>query len=162
MLYFGVMSDASLQPLQFDLETVREVAQLLRENELGEICLETTTEGAPAARLRMRRAAAPIAASRPPQEHPASTPDPGEDTEIGPILPATFTITSMAVGVFREAKVPLRIGDEIKARQVVGCVESLRVPNEIVAPIAGRVLEISTQDGQGIEYGQTLFVIEEI
>lgn len=151
--------------LQFDLDTVRQVAALLRESELGEICIETTSEDSPRARLLLRRApsvplalapgALPIAAA--PVEASAA----GEDGE-GASTPQvkTVSITSMAVGVFRPAKVPVQAGDEISIKQVVGIVESMRVPNEIVSTVAGRVLELGAQDGQGVEYGQTLFVIE--
>lgn len=157
--------------LSFDIESIREIAQLLRDGDLGEICLETTSTdeatGITPARLRLKRpiapqivvaAPAPAAASEPSTPPPASTESGGE----APRIPATFEINSHAVGVFREAKIPLKVGDEVKVRQVLGSVESLRVPNEIVAPSAGRILDISTQDGQGVEYGQTLFVLEEI
>ncbi len=153
--------------LQFDIDSIREIAQLLRESELGEICLETTDENDAPARLRLKRAGVTIQAA-PPAPAPvpvASAPAsagvaeeavPGESGG-----PASFEITSHAVGVFRDAKVPVQVGDVVKPRQVLGSVESLRVPNEIVAPSAGKVLAVSAQHGQGIEYGQTLFVIQE-
>jgi biotin carboxyl carrier protein len=37
----------------------------------------------------------------------------------------------------------------------------MRVPNEVVAPVAGQIREVRAGDGQGIEYGQVLFIIEE-
>ena len=152
--------------LQFDLDSIREIAQLLRESELGEICLETTGEDEPATRLCLRRASAPAAmpviaqvAAAPiaDQSTPASE-TAAEEADSGP---KTTDVNSLSVGVFRAAKVPVNVGDLVQAKQVLGNVESLRVPNEIAAPVAGRVLEISTSEGQGVEYGQTLFVIEE-
>jgi acetyl-CoA carboxylase biotin carboxyl carrier protein len=157
-----------LPALQFDLETVRQVAALLRDSELGEICIETTSEDAPPARLLLRRAAStPLAyapAMAPPDtaalldERHAS--DASEDAST-PSVPTT-NITAPSVGVFRPAAVAVKAGDEIKAGQVLGVVESLRVPNDIVATVGGRVRELGAQDGQGVEYGQVLFVIEEI
>ena len=151
--------------LQFDLDSIREIAQLLRESEMGEICLETTDENAPSARLCLRRATAsapaaapvyaPIAVAQP------STPASAIEAEETPDGPKKVQVNSLSVGVFRVAKVPVNIGELVKAKQVLGNVESLRVPNEIAAPVAGRILEISTSEGQGVEYGQTLFVIEE-
>ena len=156
----------------FDLDSIRDIAALLRESELGEICLETTDENNAPARLRLKRAApAPVFAmpTAPQTESLAqagSTPDvKTEDAtagEIASVETPTFEITSHAVGVFREAKIPVIAGDLIKARQVLGSVESLRVPNEIAAPSAGRLVEIVVRDGQGVEFGQTLFVIEEV
>jgi biotin carboxyl carrier protein len=163
------MNNASFPP--FDLDSIREIATLLRESELGEICLEITGENNAPARLRLKRAApAPVATmlTAPPMESAApagSTPDTEQgatDGSIGASETPTFKITSHAVGVFREAKIPVITGDLIKARQVLGSVESLRVPNEIAAPSAGRIAEITARDGQGVEFGQTLFVIEEV
>ncbi len=150
--------------LQFDLDSIREIAQLLRESELGEICLETTGEDAPATRLCLRRATA-LAPIAPPVYAPiaaeSSTPASAIESEEVPSGPKTVEVNSLSVGVFRPAKVPVNAGDLVKARQVLGNVESLRVPTEIVASVEGRILEISTSEGQGVEYGQTLFVIEE-
>jgi len=150
--------------LQFDLDSIREIAQLLRESELGEICLETTGEDGPNSRLCLRRAAPPIPVSAPiyapavEPSTPLATSSESEDLADGP---KKVNVNSLFVGVFRAAKVAVNVGDLVKARQVLGSVESLRVPNEIAAPSAGRILEISTSEGQGVEYGQTLFVIEE-
>ena len=150
--------------LQFDIDSIRDIAKLLRESELGEICLETTDENDAPARLRLKRAGAPapvqVAASAPPPQAAIQSPAPAptDEQDSGP---ASFEITSHAVGVFRDAKVPVQVGDEVKPRQVLGSVESLRVPNEVVAPSAGKVLAVSVQHGQGVEYGQTLFVIQE-
>jgi len=148
--------------LQFDLDSIREIAQLLHESELGEICLETTGDDENATRLCLRRAPAtpvlpaPIAAAV-----SQSTPALESSDEELPVGPKKMDVNSLFVGVFRAAKVAVNIGDLVKARQVLGSVESLRVPNEVAAPINGRILEISTSEGQGVEYGQTLFVIEE-
>lgn len=156
--------------IKFDLDSIREIAQLLRESELGEICLEFTAEDQPKQRLRLRRAAttpAPVYYAAPELAAPPLS-DGGTNTSVAEpeaaesTGPTTFDITSLAVGVFREAKVTVQVGDEVKARQVLGNVESLRVPNEIVTPSAGRIVEILASEGQGIEYGQTLFVLEEI
>lgn len=150
--------------LQFDIDSIRDIAKLLRESELGEICLETTDDNDAPARLRLKRAGAPapvpVAAPAPPPQGAAQSPAPAptDEQDNGP---ASFEITSHAVGVFRDAKVPVQVGDEVKPRQVLGSVESLRVPNEVVAPSAGKVLAVSVQHGQGVEYGQTLFVIQE-
>lgn len=150
--------------LQFDIDSIREIAQLLRESELGEICLETTDENNAPSRLRVKRACAPIQVAAPPVP-PASAIADTSDTPAGAAnesgASGSFEITAHAVGVFRDAKTPVQVGDAVKARQVLGSVESLRVPNEIVAPSAGKVLAVSAQHGQGVEFGQTLFVIQE-
>jgi biotin carboxyl carrier protein len=165
------MSEASLpqqtQPLNFDLDTVREVAALLRESELGEICIETTNEDAPPARLLLRRAVstpAPVPTPIPVSAENTGAAQASAEAAASTSAPSgapTAKITSPAVGVFRPAKAPVKAGDVVKAGQTIGCVESMRVPNEIPTPVAGQVLEVCAGDGQGVEYGQVLFVIEE-
>lgn len=174
--------------LQFDIESIREIARLVRESELGEICLETTDENEAPARLKLKRtpppqavfiteASAPAPAQTPgsdsssaatsaPQGADKSTSDaqqPVEGSESTSTTESTptFEITAHVVGVFRHAPVPVEVGDELQVRQILGSVESLRVPNEIVASSAGRVVEILVTEGQGVEYGQPLFIIEE-
>lgn len=167
MLYCLAMSEAPLSregaSLTFDLDTVREVAALLRESQLGEICIETTSEDAPAARLMLRRAALLVPAavdaeapSTPRGQGDALTPESDSTPTV-----TTTEVTSPAVGIFHPAKTPVAEGETIKAGQVIGVVESMRVPNEVTAPKAGRIRDIRVGDGQGVEFGQVLFVIEE-
>lgn len=146
--------------MQFPLDTVREVAQLLSETGLSEISLQSTGEG-PVSRLTLRRAApaivvAPVGAATPAVSEDAATETPGE-TPAGPQL---LHITATAVGVFRAAKPPLEIGDEVKRKQLVGVVEALKVPIELYAPENARVVEVLVTEGQGVEWGQTLLILE--
>jgi oxaloacetate decarboxylase alpha subunit len=151
--------------LNFDLDTVREVAQILRESEMAEICIETTGDDETPARLLLRRGqststhAAPV--FYPAAEAIAATgaEDSGEAEEPSVKL---LHITATAVGVFHPApKGVVKEGDTVKARQVLGIVESLRVPNEITCPVGGRVHAVLAAEGQGVEFGQLLFEIEE-
>jgi biotin carboxyl carrier protein len=157
--------------MNFDLDTVREVAQILRDSELAEICIETTDEDAPPARLLLRRAA-----NAPHASYPAPTAQSVTEAAAAALAESTLQeeaaaaaeaarvlqIVSPAVGIFRPApKGGVREGDVVKARQVVGIVESLRVPNEVTCPIDGTVRAVRALDGQGVEFGQLLFEIEE-
>lgn len=147
--------------MQFPVETVREVAQILNQSGLGEISLET----APGVRLSVKRAvyAAPIAA--PP------TPAQIEEQEVAhelaiaeeaqAVADARIEILSPAVGVFRAAKVPLiEIGAEVSKKALLGAVETLNIPTELYAAQAARVVEVLVADGQGVEWGQPLLVLE--
>lgn len=170
-------------PLQFDIDSIREIARLVRESELGEICLETTDENEAPARLKIKRAAPPpMMFAPPPSAAPVetavsggpssttststqgdeSTSDAEQDSSTTDDAPPVFEIHAHVVGVFRNAPVPVEVGNELQVRQILGSVESLRVPNEVVASSVGRVVEVLVNEGQGVEYGQPLFVIEEI
>lgn len=73
-------------------------------------------------------------------------------------------ISAPAVGVFHLAHSGFthgapRPGDQIQAGQVIGTIELMRVPNDLVAPVSGTIEAIPVDDGAGVEYGQPLMVI---
>lgn len=107
--------------------------------------------------VRLRRAVSP------PVEPVAETlaaVEPVEEIHEGHLLPVTSTL----VGTFRISGGPrpgTRMGDTVEVGQVLAWVESMRLMNEIKAPSAGRVAEILVEEGNPVEYGQPLLVIEE-
>lgn len=143
--------------MQFPLETVREVAQILQNQDLGEITLETG-----GARLTLKRPSLIVAAAPAPASETALA---GEaqtaEADSSALAPATsITIASPAVGVFREGKNPPQIGAEVAKKAVLGAVETLNIPTELTAPQAARVVEILAIEGQRVEWGQPLLVLE--
>ena len=73
-------------------------------------------------------------------------------------------VKSPLVGVFYEAPSEgaepyVKVGDSVKKGQVLGIVEAMKLMNEIECEYDGTVVEISVQNGDTVEYGQTLFVI---
>jgi len=74
------------------------------------------------------------------------------------------TVRAQLVGTFQcwsksKDKPLVSIGDVIKEGQHVGVVRSLDIPNEIEAPVTGRILDILVQDGELVEYGQPLMTV---
>ena len=59
-----------------------------------------------------------------------------------------------------EAKPFVEVGSIVKAGDKILLVEAMKTFNEIVAPKAGKVVEILVEDGSPVEYGQPLLVIE--
>jgi acetyl-CoA carboxylase biotin carboxyl carrier protein len=164
--------------MQFSLQAVRDVARLLHETELSEITIEDvdTQTGEPFRVVLKRSAKAATAApSQRRQPRPVSTQTTEEASaaksesgagqpaasaaEIEEPISTAVAVTSTAVGLFRTSSPPLQVGDSVKRNQVVGVVESLKIPNEVQAPLSGRVDALLAEDGQGIEYGQTLLTI---
>ena len=147
---------------------VRELAELLAETDLSEIEVEkgdlrirVARQSAPAA-VHYAAAAAPVMAPPPmAAAHPAS---------VGMAPPAKAeahpgAVTSPMVGTaYRrpspEAKAFVDIGSQVKAGDKVLLVEAMKTFNEIVAPRAGTVTAILVEDGQPVEYGEALIVIE--
>lgn len=75
-------------------------------------------------------------------------------------------VASPIVGVFYAAPGPekepfVRVGDRVETGQVIGIVEAMKLMNEIQSDVSGVVTKICVQDGEGVEYGQTLVYIQE-
>ena len=161
-----------------NLDELRELIGLLRENGLAELELEN--EGF---RIRLRRESAPAeshAAAPAPQPVPApdksAAPAP-EPAATGPSHPGTqaktaaaqdqdlHIITSPIVGTFYRAASPaaesfVKIGSNVEQDTVVCIIEAMKLMNEIQAEASGEVVKIYVENGQPVEYGQPLFGIQ--
>ncbi len=74
-------------------------------------------------------------------------------------------ITSPMVGTFYrrpavDAEPYVGVGDPVKKGQVLCIVEAMKLMNEIESDVSGKIVEICLEDGQMVEYGETLFRIE--
>jgi acetyl-CoA carboxylase biotin carboxyl carrier protein len=107
--------------------------------------------------------APPAPPDRPAPASPGAPPAPA-----GPILgEREHLLTAPMVGTFYSAPSPkdtpfVTEGDVVEAGQTIGIIEAMKIMNEIEAEVAGRVKRILARDGQGVEYGQPLLVIEEV
>ncbi len=75
------------------------------------------------------------------------------------------TVKSPMVGTFYRsaspgAKVFVEVGDAIKEGETICIIEAMKIMNEIEADKSGTVTQILCENGQAVEYGQPLFVIE--
>jgi acetyl-CoA carboxylase biotin carboxyl carrier protein len=149
-----------------DPELVREMAQLINETDLTEIEVQKGDLRIRVARTITATVMAPVAAA------PAFAPAP-----VAAVAPAAApadakaaaahpgTVNSPMVGTaYRrpspEAKPFIEVGQEVKAGERVLLVEAMKTFNDIVAPRAGKVTAILVEDGQPVEYGEPLLVIE--
>ena len=113
---------------------------------------------APASRLPTSAAAAPAA---PP---PAAVPEPHRSSPLA--FPAgAVLVKSPMVGTFYRAPEPgahpfVEVGARITAESIVGIVEVMKLMNSIPAGQAGVVTHILVNDGEPVEYGQVLVVVE--
>lgn len=76
-------------------------------------------------------------------------------------------ISSPLVGVFYEAPAEgeepfVQVGDHVKKGQVLGIIEAMKLMNEIESDVDGIVREIRVHNTDIVEYGQPLFVIENV
>jgi acetyl-CoA carboxylase biotin carboxyl carrier protein len=149
--------------MRIDPALVRELAELLTENELTEIEVEDGDR-----RVKVRREPAPLLAAAPaaaapaaPVAAPAAQPAAAEAT---PEQISGETVKSPMVGTAflspqPDAKPFVEVGDAVKAGDTLLIVEAMKVMNPITAPAGGVVKKILIADGQPVEFDQPLVII---
>jgi acetyl-CoA carboxylase biotin carboxyl carrier protein len=153
-----------------DTDLVRAIAQLLTETNVGEIEVSKGDLKVRVARQGTAPAAAPVMmASQPPAAHaavsvsvPAAKPAASTSAEAS-AHPGAVKSPMVGTGYRKaspEAKNFVELGSVVKAGEKLMLIEAMKTFNDIVAPKAGTVTAILIEDGQPIEFGQTLFVIE--
>jgi acetyl-CoA carboxylase biotin carboxyl carrier protein len=75
------------------------------------------------------------------------------------------TVTSPMVGTYYSASAPgakafVELGNEIKVGQILCIIEAMKMMNQIESDKAGRVTAILAKNGEPVEFGQPLFIIE--
>ncbi|MGE5722644.1 MAG: acetyl-CoA carboxylase biotin carboxyl carrier protein [Sphingomonadales bacterium] len=151
--------------MQIDADLVRQLAELLNENELTEIEVEDGDRRIVVKRQVMAApAAAPVAAQAPagPGAYVAGASTPRDEAGAAN---HPGTLKSPMVGTAYLSGEPgappfTVVGGRVEAGETLLIVEAMKVMNPITAPRAGTVTQIMVQDGQPVEYDQPLLVIE--
>tara|TARA_R110000824_G_scaffold386283_5_gene581148 strand:- start:117864 stop:118358 length:495 start_codon:yes stop_codon:yes gene_type:complete len=141
-----------------DQELIRQLAALLKETELSEIEIETDN-----LKLRVSRqvsqvtahvAAAPAAAA------PAAAPATPAEAAAHPGAVASPMVGTTYLAAEPGAAPYVTVGSTVKEGQTVLIIEAMKTMNHIPAPRAGKVTAILVEDGQPVEFGEPLLVIE--
>jgi acetyl-CoA carboxylase biotin carboxyl carrier protein len=140
-----------------DQDLIRELARLLEETGLTEIEIETA-----GLRVRVGRAAAVAAHVAPPA--PAA-PLPGAPAAPVDLAKHPGAVTSPMVGTAYVGPEPgappfVEIGSKVVAGDTLLIIEAMKTMNQIPAPRSGTVTEILIEDGQPVEFGEPLIIIE--
>ena len=159
---------------------LKQILQALVEHGVSELTLET-----PDYKLTVRRGgevqmvavpqvmAAPVPAQAPaPVPAPASAPAPAP-AEAAPApeapkadeCPGCVEIRAPIVGTFYRAPAPdappyVKEGDRVEKGQVLCIIEAMKLMNEIESEVSGIVRKILVENGEPVEYGQPLFLIQ--
>ena len=144
-----------------DHALIHELTKLLDETGLTEIEIEQDGQ-----RVRVARggtvAATPVA-----RVAPAPVPQPITESISSPIDPAKHpgVVISPMVGTAFGSPEPgakpfVEIGSHVKAGETLLIIEAMKTMNQIPTPRAGKVIQILFEDGQPVEFGEPLVVIE--
>jgi acetyl-CoA carboxylase biotin carboxyl carrier protein len=96
---------------------------------------------------------------------PAAVPAPAPESPPPKPKSNEHVITAPMVGTFYASPSPgakpfVEIGDEIKVGQVLCIIEAMKMMNQIEADKTGRIASIMARNGDPVEFGQPLFVVE--
>ncbi|TDJ33242.1 MAG: acetyl-CoA carboxylase biotin carboxyl carrier protein [Gammaproteobacteria bacterium] len=151
-----------------DIRKVKKLIELLQESGVAEIEI---TQGDESVRISRFAAnvAAPVSAAMPPAA-PAATaspaPAPGAPVAMAEAEEDGHVVTAPMVGTFYNASSPgsapfVQVGDRVNVGDTLCIVEAMKMMNAIEAEISGTIKSIRVQNGEPVEYGQILFVIDQ-
>ncbi|MCX7815253.1 MAG: acetyl-CoA carboxylase biotin carboxyl carrier protein [Tepidimonas ignava] len=156
-----------------DLRKLKTLIDLVSESNISELEITEAegkvriVKGAPAAQAVV---AAPVAMPAPAAPAVLTVPAPAEPAApttapAAAPVPQGHVIKSPMVGTFYRAPSPgakpfVEVGQAVKEGEPVCIIEAMKILNEIEADRAGVIKEILVENGQAVEYGQPLFVLE--
>ncbi len=151
-----------------DIRKLKKLIELLNESDVAEIEIKEGEESVRISRYSsVAPAPVPTTAIAPPP--PAPAPAPAEtgsaQAEAEPALPEGHVVKSPMVGTFYRAPSPgakpfVEVGDRVEAGDTLCIIEAMKILNQIEADQAGTVAAILVENGEPVEYGQPLFVIQ--
>ena len=154
-----------------DIRKIKKLIEMLEESQLSEIEI---TEGEES--IRLSRGAASAGAGAPllsqllgPVSVPVHAPQPATPAptpEVTQTLDAVGTVNSPMVGTFYASPNPdskpyVEIGSRVSVGDTLCMIEAMKIFNQVDAEVSGVVKKILKSSGDPVEYGETLFVIEE-
>jgi acetyl-CoA carboxylase biotin carboxyl carrier protein len=150
-----------------DIRKVKKLIELLEESGISELEISEGEESVRISRHpRMAmQAPAPMGTPMVQAAPPPAAAQPA--TSAGEHKPRNddYTVTSPMVGTYYSAASPgakafVEIGSEIKVGQILCIIEAMKMMNQIESDKAGRVTAILAKNGEPVEFGQPLFIIE--
>jgi len=152
-----------------DIRKIKKLIELLEESGIAEIEIKEGEEAVRISRMPAGGALAqaltpvmPAAVAALPAPVPAA---PAVESAAPKPKPNEHVITAPMVGTFYASPSPgakafVEIGDEIKVGQVLCIIEAMKMMNQIEADRSGRIASIMARNGDPVEFGQPLFVVE--
>ena len=150
-----------------DLRKLKKLIDLVQESGISEL---EVTEGEEKVRIAKHFASAAVpqtymvpAATSMPAAMPAATG--ASSVDLDDDTPDGHEVKSPMVGTFYRASSPgakafVEVGSVVKEGETICIIEAMKILNEIEADKSGTISRILGENGQAVEYGQPLFVIE--
>jgi acetyl-CoA carboxylase biotin carboxyl carrier protein len=155
-----------------DIRKVKKLIELLEESGIAEIEISEGEESVRISRYPTGAAAVPpvvhyAAAPAPVAAAPAAVaaPAPAAGAPAAAPAKADHTVTAPMVGTFYSAAAPgakpfVDIGSEVNVGDTLCIIEAMKMMNQIESDKSGRVTAVLVKNGEPVEFGQPLFIIE--
>jgi acetyl-CoA carboxylase biotin carboxyl carrier protein len=155
-----------------DIRKIKKLIELLEESGIAEIEIKEGEEGVRISRMPTGAAAQQLVhvptipmASPMPMSASASAASMAPDPAPPKPKSNEHVVTAPMVGTYYSAPSPgakafVNIGDEVKMGQVLCIIEAMKMMNQIESDKAGKITSIMARNGDPVEFGQPLFVIE--
>jgi len=151
-----------------DIRKVKKLIELLDESGIAEIEI---TEGEEAVRISRyptgaAYAQAPVMAPATPQAPAAAAPSAVAEPAAAAPEEEGYLVSAPMVGTFYSSSSPgaapyVKVGDRVSEGDTLCIIEAMKMMNQIEADVSGTIKSIRVQNGDPVEYGQTLFVIDQ-
>ncbi len=153
-----------------NLKELKELIEMLKDTDISELEIERS-----GVKVRLRKGGdVTFHPAMPRMEYPpaaiiapasAEAPDQAVEKPVEPTKTSQIKVTSPIVGTFYRSSAPdkpayVEMGDIVKKGQVLCIIEAMKLMNEIESETAGKIVQVLVENGQPVEYGQPLFVIE--
>jgi len=146
-----------------DIRKVKKLIELLDESGIAEIEIKEGEES-----IRISRYAAGVPAAPAAVAAPVAAPAAAAPVAVEPVEPEEdgFEVTAPMVGTFYASASPgaapyVQVGDRVNEGDTLCIIEAMKMMNQIEADVSGVVKSIRVQNGEAVEYGQTLVVIDQ-
>lgn len=151
-----------------DIRKVKKLIELLEESNLAELEIR---EGDDSVRISRQSSFVPPAAPTAPAPAPPAAPPIAAAPPAAPAEPVAapehegHSVTAPMVGTFYSAPSPgskpfVSIGTSVEVGDTLCIIEAMKMMNQIEADKAGKVVSIMAENGEPVEFGQPLFIIE--
>ncbi|MBL1260985.1 MAG: acetyl-CoA carboxylase biotin carboxyl carrier protein [Thiotrichaceae bacterium] len=144
-----------------DIRKIKKLIELLEESDLAEIEIHEDKESVRISRTSQLVAAPPaMVAAAPPVAAPAPV---AEAAKVAAV--SGNPITAPMVGTFYRSAAPgakpfAEVGQRVNIGDTLCIIEAMKMLNQIEADKAGVIVDILVENGQPVEYGETLFTVE--
>jgi len=149
-----------------DIRKVKKLIELLEESNVAEIEIHEGEESVRISRMSTTLPAQAVVQAAPAvAAAPVAAAAPQELAAAEPATPDGHAVTSPMVGTFYEAASPgakpfVQVGQQVNVGDTLCIVEAMKMLNQIEADKAGTVTAKLIDNGQPVEFGQTLYVID--